>query len=160
MWSFNSPVAEAEFRTLLGKPIEAQAEYASTMCHRNAANVTFLEDMLGIPHSYTSSSMNTCKLGNLAYLALHAPEFYRARFRAKYEGYIAHAAAQPIIVTSRPYAATASSSGVVNVPLDVNAMSTDEIFERLAQIMIEQQQLYAALKARVRARAFGWVVHE
>ena len=69
----------SDLAALLAKPIEDQARYSDVLCRRNAANVPFLEDM------------NTNTLGNLAYLALHAPDPYRPRCRAMYDGYVTSA---------------------------------------------------------------------
>jgi hypothetical protein len=70
---------------------EKQAEFADYVCREGAARASFSEQQLkstrlDFPHAPPD---NTTGVGNLALLALRAPEAYRKEWDAVYTGYIA-----------------------------------------------------------------------
>ena len=80
-------VLKREWPRVVLKSIDEQAAYADAVCRREVNNDAFLEDQLG-DHSPDQLAnlrpqdlpFNTTGVGNLAYLALHATDKYRAEY--------------------------------------------------------------------------------
>jgi hypothetical protein len=71
--------------------MEQQAEYANKECRAGAPNASFSEMQLAsIRADFPQSPpMNTTGVGNLAYMAVHAPEDHRMEWKAINNGYTA-----------------------------------------------------------------------
>jgi len=63
-------------------PIEEQAQYADEICRLGAEDLEWLEEQFSMmePCDHTLfDCMNTTSIGNIAYLALHAPSPYNQK---------------------------------------------------------------------------------